>query len=256
MGKYKTGLKHYNVKPLGALEWRKMKMKYGAARPMVSSVDLLSKMPDFVGMMGNDRIGDCFDAALYHGDQARTLAQGKMITEPDHGVVALYSKITGYSPSDPNSDQGSMPVPSFNWLTRHGLPRTGNPSVKLLATYEVDPSNEADVLEAMEACGGIMLGIYVPQSLEDNMDATVWDYDPGNNTPTGGHEIFMGMHQFGGNYGVVSWGNPRYQMTPAFWHNNVNQCTACLWSDWVESTGKTPFGMTVAQVEAEMKNFG
>jgi hypothetical protein len=253
MGKYHHGLRR--VVPVGKLHWSSLRLHArqvgGALFTPPSSVDLLSGLPTkWLGMMGNDGCGDCLEAMFYHGDQIRTFyASGTMLTEPDANVVNLYSQITGYNPADVKSDIGSDPQQSFNWIENYGLVRADGSNTKLIAYIEIDPRNESDVLEAMDICGGLSVGINFPQSVDDDMDAPIWDYNPARSKIIGGHEILVAKHTAGGNYGFVSWGQTNFEMTPAFWDQYVNQCTACVWEDWFEQTGKSPFGLSVPAME-------
>jgi hypothetical protein len=255
----KFGLR--NLAPLAPLHWSAVRLKYRAAAfTPPASVDYLSALPGDLGMMGNDNYGDCFEAALYHGDQVHTkFAGGAMLTQSDTTVLSLYSAATGFNPNaapnadgDNPTDQGSDAKATFDYVTAHGLPRAQGPA-KLLAAFEIDPRNIGDVMEAMDACGSLMVGFDVPASLEAAQDALVWDYVPGNASIVGGHEVLVGKQLSAtSNLGLISWGNPRYEMTLPFWMQFVRQVTACVWDDWVMATGKTPFNMTTAQLTAEM----
>lgn len=243
------------VIPIGRLHWSAMRRKYKLAAPP-QPVDFLSKLPDDVGQMKNDSLGDCFEAAIYHGDQVRTLfASGTMVTQPDSDVQYLYEVAAGYNPNDPSTDNGSDPAQVLSYIEENGLPEgsDGSPVRILLASFEIDPRNMGDVMEAMHDCGGLMVGINAPQSI---MEGRVWDYDPASPN-IGGHEIFCGKCLSpSSNIGLISWGSPRYEMTPRFWAEQVNQCTALVWQDWIESTGRSPFGMTAQQLQDEMGAIG
>lgn len=250
---FKLGLRR--VVPIGRLHWSAMRRKYklaGAPPP----VDYLSALPDDVGLMGNDQIGDCFEAAVYHGDQVRTLfADGAMVTQPDADVIKLYELATGYTPSDPSTDNGSDAGQTLSFIEDNGIPEgaDGTPGKILVASFEIDPRNMSDVMEAMDDCGGLMVGVNATQNV---MESKLWDYDP-NSPVIGGHEIFCAkLLKPNANIGLISWGSPRYEMTQAFWANQVNQCTACVWQDWIEKTGKTPLGMTLDQLQSEMAAVG
>ena len=252
---FKLGLRR--VVPLGRLHWSRMRLKYGARQQVVKHVDYISALPTNVGMMLNDQLSDCFEAAVYHGDQVRTLfAGGKMVTQPDASVSTLYEKSSGYNPANPNSDQGSDPAQVFQWIEKWGMPVGAGTTTKkiLIASFEIDPRNFGDVLDAMDACGGLMVGLNVPSYImpANAPPLTNWIYKPDSNI-LGGHEVLCGRASVMGNMiGLVSWGSPQYQMAKAFWNHYVNQVTACVWGDWVMATGKTPLGMTITQLQAEM----
>lgn len=258
MGLYCMGLNV--VHPAGALHWSAMRVKFRAqALPPVASVDYLAALPNWLGMMGNDELGDCLDAMFYHGDQARTMfATGSCRTEPDSQAPALYRAITGWDgvPGSP-SDAGSDPATSFAWVEKNGLPLADGSNVELLASIEIDPRNTQDVMDAMDACLGLAVGISVPSSLERDMGNLLWDYVPGDEEIVGGHEIYVGKKLSSSPaspYGLCSWGQKNYQMTQAFWDHYVNQCTALIFADEATAaSGKMPFSLTIDQIVSEMQ---
>src|SRR6185437_645652 len=63
------------------------------------------------GMLGNDQYGDCVFAANGHTvEQQTALGQGKEVTVTTAQALAEYSKVTGFNPNDPNTDNGLKPV--------------------------------------------------------------------------------------------------------------------------------------------------
>ena len=255
MGKYKYGL--INAFPAGKLSWSNMRLKYGSRSmvPAVTTVDYLSGLPKDLGVMGNADYGDCYWAAIGHGDQIRTkFTTGTMVTQPADTILKWYSDGTGFNKNDPSTDQGSDPLSCFNYIEENGLLRADGSTLKLLGVFEIDPRNTGDIMEAMDAGLGVMTGFSVPQSLEDDMDKSVWQYVPSNSSIVGGHEVLVAKQLSPtANRGLISWGRPTYEMEPDFWDAFVTQCTVCVWSDTFAATGKSPFGMTEEQMVAEMQ---
>lgn len=252
--RYRTGL--LNPRPMTHLpHWSALKCKYGRSTPPPGEIDYLRYLPDDIGMMGNNIYGDCFWAASYHARQVRTLfATGTMETEPDSIVLGAYSAATGFRADQPTSDQGTDPGEGFSWMLRCGLPTRSTP-VQIIGAIELDPRQPQDSLEALDYCGGLLVGVSLPKSfvaLDDPPD--VWDWAAGDTDSGEGHEIYLGRADPSWqDIGIVSWGKTHaYSLTPAFWSRAVTQCTAIIARDWVEVTGKTPFGMTLDQLAAEI----
>src|ERR1700750_2435947 len=85
-----------------------------------ASVDY-SAFPN-IGMLGNDRYGDCVEAANGHLVEQQTyIGQGSEVSVTTAQVLAEYSKITGFNPNDPNSDQGTIIQDGLNDLRKDGL---------------------------------------------------------------------------------------------------------------------------------------
>ncbi len=81
---------------------------YTAALPSApASVDWSDGIESW-GVMRNDTLGDCTCAAVGHAIQVWTKNVGQERTLSDNAVVALYSEVSGFSPSNPSSDQGAV----------------------------------------------------------------------------------------------------------------------------------------------------
>jgi hypothetical protein len=254
--RFKTGLN--NPRPMTHLaSWSSLKMKYAprAAAAQIT-IDYTSKMPTQVGMMGNDMLGDCFWATQYHRRQLRTLfATGTLVTEPDSIVIGAYSAGAGYVAGQPGTDQGTDAALGYDWIMKNGLPTADGTPIQMLGAIEVDFRNPDDVLDALDFCGGLDVGITLPQRFVQGEAPDLWDWLPTDVLSEDGHEILLGRAEPGlASCGVITWGETqKYSMTKAFWDNCVNQTTATVTADWIEQTGKTPFGMTLQQLLAEMQ---
>ena len=74
------------------------------------------------GMLGNDTVGDCTCAAAGHADQiAETYGAKKKPDVTPEAVLAAYSAITGYDPSDPNSDTGANMLDVLRYWQKTGI---------------------------------------------------------------------------------------------------------------------------------------
>lgn|SRR6185312_10732374 len=224
--------------------------------PAIQVIDYLVDLPDSLGMMGNDTCGNCFWAAQYHGDQLRTLlVGGQMLTQPAATVQQAYAQATGWSPGDPGSDRGTDAGEGFAWIQANGLPlaRYGQ-TVKLLGAVEVDPEKPQDCLVVMDYCGGLCVGVTLPKRLAADPSPKVWDWLDGDELGDEGHEVLVGKLSADlSQIGFVSWGSKDWTMTRRFWEHCVVQVTGAFYADWLGATGRTPFGMDAAGLEAMMQ---
>jgi hypothetical protein len=125
---------------------------------------------------------------------------------------------------------------------------------KLLAFVEVDPANHEDIKRVIADCALTYIGFDVPAYIvsDPNGPPLVWDLETsGNSEIVGGHAVICAGYDDQG-LDVVSWGI-RYRMTWNFWTTFVDESYALVSPDWIEKTGKTPLGMTVAELEAAMQ---
>lgn len=214
------------------------------------SVDYTQKLPADLGMMLNDRLGDCTCAAIYHARQVWSANADKEITETDSLVEQLYHEACGYNPGDSNSDQGGVEQDVLEFLLKTGAPVGAAARDKIFAFVEVDPHHMADVRRTIYDCGVAYIGINVPQSVMDGGDT--WDVG-GDETILGGHAVILAAYDAEG-FTVISWGK-RYRMTNAFFQKFTDEVYAIADPAWMLATGKTLLGMTPAQLEEQMNHF-
>lgn len=216
-----------------------------------ATVDWTKGMPVNLGAMGNNSRGDCTCAAYYHAIQVWTANANAIDTEPDADVLQMYQEACGYNPADPATDRGGVEQDVLAYLVNTGAPVLAGRH-KLAAFVEVDPRNPIDVRQAVAECGLIYVGFQVPNYLTaQEAPGAVWDVQIGNDAIVGGHAVVVAGYNTGG-LRVISWGN-YYTMTWAFWSKFVDEAYALIDTDWLRSTGFTPFGMTLAQLEQQME---
>lgn len=223
--------------------------------PAPVSCDYTKGMPDDFGEMENDSLGDCTCAAYYHARQVWSFnAKGAEITESDSDVVLLYEQACGYDPTNPSTDQGGVEQDVLTYLLNTGAPITtpaGASFNKILAFLEVDFRNLDDLKRTIYDCGVAYIGINVPQSVMDNVDDPTKPWDiTGDNTSVGGHAVVLTGYTVDG-FTCISWGQ-RYTITPAFLGTNMDEAYAIADPEWIAATGKTPLGMSVQDLEAQM----
>lgn len=131
-------------------------------------------MPANFGMMENDELGDCTCAAYYHARQVWTFhAASKEITEDDYHVEALYQLACGYVPGHPDTDKGGVEQEVLNFLLNIGAPTGANAvtRTKILAYFEIHAGRLDDVRRTIYECGAAYVGVQLPQSVINQLDA-------------------------------------------------------------------------------------
>jgi hypothetical protein len=224
--------------------------------PPPAAVDYTKGMPPNLGMMLNDTLGDCTCAAVYHALQVWSYnGDRKMVTQPDSDVEKLYIQACGYNPRVPGEGPGGNEQHVLTYLFQTGAPTgpTGATRHKIAAFVEVDPRNVDDVKRTINDCGLAYIGFNVPQSVQPPgaPPPAVWDYVPSDSNIIGGHAVVLAGYNAAGAR-VISWGQ-YYTMTWKFFAHFVDEVYAIADSDWIESTGKTPGGLTLDQLEVQMQ---
>lgn len=234
-----------------------MGSKHRRMVPIPVDRDWSTRMPDDLGVMLNDSLGCCTASSKFHDRQARTfVASGNMVTESDTCVQLLYERSCGYVPGDPSTDLGGNIQDVLTYLLTKGLPvGDGSASLKIDAFVEIDPRNPDDLMLAIDQCGLIDVGFNVPAFLmpdDGSPPPLVWDVQPSNRRIIGGHDITQ-PGRVNGLYRTISWGRKDYQMTEAFFEEYVDEAYAVITEEWVTATGKTPFGLGLADWRALME---
>jgi hypothetical protein len=225
--------------------------------PPPPSVDYTKGMPANLGMMLNDTLGDCTCAAVYHAIQVWSLnALKKMDTEPDADVEKLYELACGYNPREGGEGPGGNEQHVLTYLLKQGAPTgpTGTGRHKIAAFVEVDPRNVDDVKRTIDDCGVAYIGFNVPAYIVPPPPAAppaVWDVQTNNAAIVGGHAVVLAGYNANGAR-LISWGS-YYTMTWAFFAKYVDEVYAIADADWVQAKGTTPGGLSLAQLETQMK---
>jgi hypothetical protein len=225
--------------------------------PPPASKDWTVGMPANLGMMLNDRLGDCTCAAFFHAIQVWSFnTTGKLVTQPDPDVEKLYIDACGYKPKEGGEGPGGNEQSVLTYILKTGAPTgpSGATRQKITAFVEVDPRQIDDVKRTINDCGVAYIGFNVPESIDPatTEPPAVWVYDPKKAKPVGGHAVVLaGFNATGAR--VISWGM-YYTMTWEFFAHFVDEVYAIAESEWFSSKGTSPGGLTQAQLEQQMQS--
>lgn len=196
-----------------------------------------------IGMMVNDNIGDCVEAAAGHLIQSWTANAVAQIILPDSAIIRWYSQLTGYIPGNESTDNGTDMLTAVKAWKNSGL--VGH---KLTAFASINPTNITELQYAIYLLGGAYIGVNVPDYA---MQSSVWDYMPGESyNIIGGHCIPLLDFDSQGWFWCVTWG----QIIPVsmrFINQFCDEAYGCVSTDFLERTAFTPMGFNIAQMEAD-----
>lgn len=205
------------------------------------------------GMMLNDNLGDCTCASLGHFIQVWTSETwSHPITVPDSTVLMMYEKACGYNPKDSNSDQGGVELDVLNWWRKNPIKVKGNH--QLAAYADATPSNHKSVMQAIDIFGGVYIGLQLPLSAQDQVNAgEIWQPGAGERGKPGswgGHAV--GVHQYDADgLTCITWGK-RQRMSWEFWDDYVDEAHALVSPDWTQTNWQTISGLNWAQLLADV----
>lgn len=116
------------------------------------------------GMLGNDEAGDCVFAGAAHETMLWNAIAGKNIPFDTKAVISDYSKVTGYDPKDPYTDQGTDMKEAASFRRKTGIVDANGNRHKIAAYLSIDPGNLKEHYAALYLFGVIGLGIEFPES--------------------------------------------------------------------------------------------
>lgn len=135
--------------------------KYLSMPAQPPSVDYsLDAMPCLSQVLGNDQYGDCTCAGACHCLGLWTGNAGDLFTATTEQTLAIYTAVTGFNPADPSTDQGADETAVLDYLVKTGFPDGS----KLAGYVAVDPTNQTEVMQAIDLFETVYFGVGLPDS--------------------------------------------------------------------------------------------
>jgi hypothetical protein len=201
------------------------------------------------GMLGNDTVGDCVQAAADHEEELWSAEGSTEAVFTDANALADYSAETGYNPDNPDSDQGTEIRVSLKYRQQTGMIDAGGKRHKIDAYLALN----LDVDEALEAAyifSAVEIGINVPNTMIPQFNANQpFDVVPGAKDTGEGHDVTI--VGFDGTYIlIVTWG-VLWKMTLAFFKAYCEEAWALLSEGFLKS-GLSPEGLDLTALDADL----
>ena len=195
-----------------------------------------------IGMLGNDKYGDCVFAGDGHiVEQQTALGQLHEVTVTTDQALAGYSAVTGFNKNDPSTDQGALISDGLKYLRQVGMA-----GVKIALYGEVAVSSLDKIKLAVSEFGAVSIGMNFPNSAMDQFNnSKPWDVVPNDGGIDGGHCVIVCGYDATYLY-VYTWGAIQ-KMTYAFWDKYVEEGWPVVTQVWVNTTtGLDPEGVDLA----------
>ena len=217
------------------------------------AVDWTKAVPQY-GMLLNDQLSDCVIAGMMHEAMTWQANAGSPIVQPSEAeVIAAYSAIGGYDPSNPSTDQGCNMLNALNYWRNTGI-SIGGQTNQIAAFAEVDLTNDAEVKAALWLFGGLFTGFQMPESAENASSWTVPSgglHGKGKPGTWGGHCAPLAAEDGSGGFQAITWG----ELMPAaqnFVADYCDEAYAVLSTAWMEKNGQAPSGFDLAALQADL----
>lgn len=205
-------------------------------------------------MFGNDSFGDCFFAGGGHEHQLWRAQGRSTVSFTDHNILSAYGEATGFTPNDPNSDQGTDMDEGAAWRRKVGIADSSGARHKVSAYVDLVSGQSAldQIAVATYLFGAAGIGIEVPQYAMDQFDAgKPWDIARKNTKILGGHYIPVVGRQ-DDHYLVVTWGKLQ-PVTARFLNKYCDQGVAYL-STEILWGGKSIEGFNSSQLLDDLRH--
>jgi hypothetical protein len=197
-------------------------------------------------------VGDCgvvgmyrfIQTEMFHADPAGVFPSGSALTPC---AYQAYHELTGWVANNPASDTGIMLLNGLKYWMNTGLPMPDGSRHKISGFFKLDQTNDAELREAVALCGGIYVGQDIPTPYDYSQPGDIWDVE---GEPAGGH--CTDVMSFDPTYlNMESWAL-RFPETAAAKNKYMDEAWTVVSATWVLTTGKTPFNMTLDEVDAAM----
>lgn len=199
------------------------------------------------GMLGNDQYGDCVFAGGAHEVMLTNKLAGRVVLFDDKHVLADYGAVTGFTPDNPDSDQGTDVRVALGYRRRTGLADSKGARHKIGAYVSIQPRNWDELMQAVYVFSAVGIGFEFPASAMTQFNRGLpWDVVPGSPIE-GGHYVPVVGRSSRSTAGVVTWGR-RQGMTRAFYETYNDEAWAIVFPEELRN-GVTERGMDLSQLQ-------
>lgn len=202
------------------------------------------------GELGNNRYGNCVLAGGAHETMLWTAEAGNIAAFDDNSVLSDYAAITGFDPSDLNTDQGTDMQEAASYRRKTGLlDADGNRHI--IDAYVAPATGDVnELLTATYLFGAVGIGIRFPKTAMAQFDAgKPWSVVPGA-VLDGGHYVPCVGRAPSGNLVIVTWGRTQ-EMEPPFFELYNDENVAYLSLEMLKNS-MSPEGIALTALEADL----
>ena len=200
------------------------------------------------GMLGNDQYGDCVLAGGDHEHMLWNKVAGKDVAFDEATALQDYSRITGFSPHDPSTDQGTDMEAAAAYRRKVGLIDASGRRHPIQA-YAAVGLTSSKLAQAAHLFGAVGVGIQFPASAMDQFnEGKVWTAT--DSAIEGGHYVPL-VGRKGGKYAFLTWGHLQWA-TSGFVKKYVDEALVYFTPEML-TAGKSPEGFDTATLLADLK---
>lgn len=200
------------------------------------------------GMLGNDQYGDCVFAGAAHETMLWNAERGITVPITAENALSDYGAVTGFTPDDPNSDQGTNVRDALDYRRQTGIVDATGARHKIAAYVALEPGNWSHVDEALYLFGAVGIGIEFPESaMVQFRNHKPWSVVHGAAIDGGHYVPLVAMRD---NIIAVTWGQTQ-KLTKSFFSKYCDEAYAMLTEEML-TNGKTLEGFDLAHLQADL----
>jgi hypothetical protein len=183
----------------------------------------------------------------------RTVTQAEDMFD-DAQVLSDYSAVTGFNPADLSTDRGTDMEEAAAYRRKTGILDRSGARHKVAAYLAIRAGDFKRHKVGAYLFGTVGIGILFPDSAMDQFNrGEPWDVVSGSRIE-GGHYIPV-VGFTGDMIWVVTWGRLQ-AMTRRFLEKYNDESVAYVSREMLRKSGKSPGGLRIRQLEADLKGLG
>ena len=202
------------------------------------------------GVLANDKVGDCVWAGAAHETMLWRAEAGTPTAFTDAAVLADYSAVTGYTPGNPDTDQGTDMQQAASYRLKTGVADAAGTRHRIDAYVALQPGNLDQLALAAYLFGAAGIGVQLPDTAFDQFDnAEPWSVVSGARIE-GGHYVPVVGRNAHGNFLVWTWGR-LHAVRPDFLTTYMDEGLGYLALERLRGT-VSPQGLDAATLQADL----
>jgi hypothetical protein len=202
-------------------------------------------------MLGNDRYGDCVWAGAAHEHMLLNKVVHRLdVPFTDDSVLGDYSAVTGFDPSDPNTDQGTNVHDALSYRRKTGIADANGTRHQIGAYVSLDPKNWEHLEQAAYIFGAVGIGIQFPDSaMKQFAKGEPWAPVDGAKIEGGHYVPVVGSLHSATEATAITWGK-RQVFTVAFYEQYNDEAWVYITPDELRTNGTGLHGFDMEKLNA------
>lgn len=246
----------YGLKPVTSQPDLRLADYYTTGLPSVDDLKFPLGHADAIEphMFCNNKLGDCAIAGSIEEVRLANALAGKTAPFTDDTAIENYSAITGYTPGDPATDQGTDVHDLYRYRQHTGIVDADGTRHKIVAYAGLTPGDFEELLIALSLFDMVGIGIQVPDYAETQFNAgQPWHIERGRHKIVGGHYVPVVGAVAAHRVQLFTWG--RLAAMEATFYSAFNTVAVVALTEELFSGGKTPEGVDFAKLAADLPQF-